>query len=260
MPSIYETIDKFSGLITIKQAMSLDTESEVSDRSKTNSLEGKILSVDEILQLSNPNTDKNTPDAFTLNVLGTVYRIFNPTRIKTIKGETDRRYIVLGTEGSTIQLNLIGNSSDYIDSNYITRGDKVIIKNLLFNTYKNMLYSTKNTSIRKTETSDLPVLTLSEHMNTQKNIDITGKITEISVIRHLKQENKEITVSDFMIVNSASSIRVSAWGSSALMTERMSVNQYVRIEFCNVIERNGSLEIQANDISRILILNTKTGG
>ena len=96
-------------------------------------------------------------------------------------------------------------------------------------------------------------------MDTKKNIDIIGKVTEISVIRYLKQQNKDITVSDFMIVNSASSIRVSAWGSSALITERMSVNQYVRIEFCNIIERNDLLEIQANDISRILILKTNTG-
>jgi hypothetical protein len=86
-----------------------------------------------------------------------------------------------------------------------------------------------------------------------RNIDIIGKVVEISPIRHVSAlSGGAIAVSGCVLSDLSSTVGVSLWGSSALATASMHVNGFAKIEFCSARVRNEKMEVYASDLSRVV--------
>ncbi len=246
---VTDVLDSYGGMISRKQAQELSAGAGArSERDVTN--------VSAFLEYVNAKSDnrlvrENAESAYTVNIQDRIYRIFNPMEY----GKQKRRTIVLGSEGATIRMVLRGKLVDFIDSNVFERGDIVLIRNAAYDPQRNWLTGIYNTMINKIMPSPLqPITDFSQLHEGMKNIDILGKITEIGPIRYVNRLTGEgrIAVSDCMLSDLEKSISASLWGSSALMTSKLTVNDYVKIEFCNVVSRNSNMELYANDLSRIV--------
>src|SRR5208283_4668204 len=89
-----------------------------------------------------------------------------------------------------------------------------------------------------------------------KNFDIIGKVIEIGPLRHVNGLGAgQTAVSDCVITDMKTSVGVSMWGSSAIETTRIKVNDFVKMEFCSARMRNDSITLYASDLSRIVANN-----
>jgi hypothetical protein len=88
-----------------------------------------------------------------------------------------------------------------------------------------------------------------------KNIDIIGKVVEISPIRHVSalSNGDAIAVAGCVLSDLSNTVGVSLWESSALATASMHVNGFAKIEFCSSRVRNEKIEVYANNLSRVVV-------
>jgi len=249
MSATEELIDKYSGMITTKQAESI-IENNAGDDS------GKIpetISVKSLLEFLN---NKNSALGIrTVNVQDYIYRIFNPFTYSYSNRQGKSRSLVLGSEGSTIKLNLAGKASDFIDIGKFERGDLVLMKNLLLDSTGSELNSGSSTIISRINPAPARS-TISDYSLLKeglKNIDVLGKLIEMNPIRYINSSDGsgQIAVTDCVISDMNNTANVSLWESSALATAGMNVNDFIKIEFCSVRFRN-RIEIYASNLSRIV--------
>ncbi len=254
MGGVEDVIDGFSGFVTRRQALSMSMSDSPSAKSQRQGMSPGSSSTVSVQGLIDRAYLHDHQDA-TVDIKDIVYRIFNPSRIKTIKGETDRRIVVLGREGATLPLSLIGSSSDFMDAERIERGDSVVARNLVLSPEKDMLYGTGSTAIVRTAKSmDGPVSVSDISSVSSKYVDVVGKVTEIDQIRYIKKESRVITASACTITDSKESVRISLFGSSATYISNMPVSRYMKVEFCRISDREGTRSLIADSYSRILKL------
>jgi hypothetical protein len=262
MSAIEDVIEKFSGFITKEQAEYL---LKISAASPTGSLigsSGSEISAKDILNyLSQLKTlrkqdDDNSLNPITVNVKDHVYRIFNPvTFLNKSSAPTTTRKIILGEEGSTIILNLAGKLSDLIDLNAFERGDIITVKNVAIDRVADQLKSTVNTEINRVSQSKIrSIADYSLVVSDMHKIDIFGRVLEITPVKHIVRlgNSGNIAVASCTITDSSKVLDVSFWGSSALMTEKIKTNDFVKLEFCHVKVKEEKISIQVNDDSRVL--------
>ncbi len=275
-----EIMDKFYGMISksiaikimkgellIQQDNKLDNQKDNANSNKINKIAlDDTTDVKSIIEFINTKRSKilsgfdnkenmQNEESYIVNVEDEVYRIFNAAPTKNSK--IIRRTIVLGHEGSSINLIVHNKLSDFVDVNSIERGDTILVKGAKLDIKQSMLFDQKNTLILKLLPSKHKIYNITELNENMRNIDVIGRVTEISPIKYVNGlGNDQIAVANCIISLNKESINVSLWGSSALATAKMNLNNYIKIEFCNVRKRADKLEIIANDYSRVLINNT----
>lgn len=263
----YELImDKFSGMISKEDAIKI-MNGEISLNLEENNEQPKIQKqqINDITDVRSTiafiNTKKTTLNAndknttnYIVDIKDVVYRIFNPMESKLKKGI--KRTIVLGYEGSTINLVVHNKLSDFIDVNAIERGDTIFIRNAVLDIKQSLLYDQKNTIISKISPTNNKIYAVSELSAGMRGVDVIGRITEIGTIKYVSAlGNDQVAVASAKLSLNNVSVDVSLWGSSALATTRMNLNDFVKIEFCNVRSKFDKLEIIANDYSRVFSSN-----
>jgi hypothetical protein len=259
MVSVSDVIDSYDGMITKAQAAAIvDNSNGIAGKQGTEDITTiKALSefFSMIVKQNMPLLGKQSSKAYKTNIQDHIYRIFNPVEYALNGRQNVKRTIVLGSEGSTMKFNIKGKLSDFIDSNAFERGDMVIVKNAVLDTSTGELSSISSTMINKVMPSTIiPIYDYSTLKEGMKNIDIVGKILELGPIRYVNKlsGSGQIAVVDCMLSNMSDTIKASLWGSSATITAKFNVGDFMKIEFCNVIKRNNSLEIYASDLSRVV--------
>ncbi|MGC8572116.1 MAG: hypothetical protein ACP5RI_01465 [Candidatus Micrarchaeia archaeon] len=267
-------MDKFYGMISKKTALKImkgelsiqpdaDNQNIIAKDTQKNQL-NDTTDVRNIVEFINTqrnkikvlNTTENAqnPESYIVNIEDEVYRVFNSTPTKNTK--IIRRTIVLGHEGSSINLIVHNKLSDFIDVNDIERGDTILVRRAKLDIKQAMLFDQKNTIISKISPSKQKTYLISELDENMKGIDVIGRVTEISPIKYVAGlGNEQIAVANCIISMNKESVNVSLWGSSALATAKMNLNDYIKIEFCNVRKKFDKLEVIANDYSRVLVNN-----
>ncbi len=248
--SIDETMDAHFGMISREQAASISGAEDDTAGGKLGT--NDIATSRALLEFIAANRD-STQQAYAVNVKDRVYRIFNPLR----RGDRPESYrtVVLGSEGSTIQMRASGGISDYIDSAAVCRGDLVFVKGAVLDMKSESLAVSRRTLLTKLASSAVPAVSdFSALREGQRNIDVVGRVTEIGQIRNVAKLGGDgnVAVSDCILSDGAGTLRVSMWESSAAATSSMRINSTVRIEFCSVRLRNGETELYASDLSRVL--------
>ncbi len=267
MPGINDIIDGLSGMITREQAKVLLDKSLAQKLDLVNDkLPEDLITAVGLLEFVEMNQKRGAQgvrsiDAFTVNLRDSVYRIFNPASYSAQGASNERRTVVLGTEGFTIKLSL-RRLSALIDSGAFERGDTVLVSNALLDMQNCELKEGKNTSIRRLAPTKLEsVIDYSVLTEGMKNIDIIGKVTEVSPMRHVAalSNGSTIAVAGCVISDLSNTITVSLWESAALATTNMHVNDFVKIEFCSIRTRNEKLEVYANNLSRVVVSKSFSG-
>ena len=257
MSDIESVIDKFSGFITKDQAEYILNGGQSNMKSKHRS----DMSVREVLELIAAGVDNKSiqdSDADTVNTVSIkdqIYRIFNHNITRVGGKEIVRRIVVLGGEGSTIPLNLSEKLSRFVDLGAMERGDYVLVRNAFVDMQKSELRSLQNTSISRVTPSIMKVVTdYSSITEEMRGIDVLGKIIEIGPIKYVNRlgNRNQIAISSCTITDSRSSIEVSCWGSCAISTANLKINDTVKLEFCDARARDGKIQVYANDNSRIV--------
>jgi hypothetical protein len=260
-----KVVDKFSGFITKEQAeYIMKAESDPQSRQFTESRKS-AMSVKELLSSFQSNNSQKplASEEYLVNVKDTIYRIFNPVSVNARGRETTKRIVILGEEGSTIVLNLKDKLSEFIDINTFERGDMVIVNNVLLDSATGELKSTQNSVINRVSPSKCATITdYSNIKNELRKVDILARIVEISPIKHVTRLGKagRIAVASCVVTDSVNLIDASFWGSSAITTAKISPNDVVKVEFCDIRMRDGAMQIYVNDDSRVLVsgsLSTK---
>ncbi len=258
-------VEKFSGFITKEQA-----EKILKDDNAFNSdvfAPKKTTNVKQILDyLGKERNEKDEnavmENARAFNVRDRIYRIFNPSTVNAGGRETTRRKVVLGEEGSTMQLNLRDNLSDFMDINAFERGDTVSVNNVLID-HKNIeLISGYGTAINRISPSKIAAITdYSAVKEEMRKVDVIGRLVEISPIRHVSRlgASGQMAVASCTITDTMNIVDVSLWGSSAIKSAALKTNDFIKIEFCDIKSREGKLQVYANDYSRILSSNALSG-
>ncbi|MGC8688348.1 MAG: hypothetical protein ACP5RQ_03050 [Candidatus Micrarchaeia archaeon] len=267
----YELImDKFSGMISkevaikiMKGEIPIDIDNNLSTKQKKRI--NNINSTSDITDVRNTiefiNTKRNImigdnkeEGNYIIDIKDVVYRIFNPQESKLKKGI--KRTLVLGYEGATINFVVHNKLSDFIDVNIIERGDTIFIRKALLDIKQNLLYDQKSTLISKIAPTTNKIYVVSELSTGMRGIDVIGRITEIGAIKYVSGlGNEQVAVASAKLSLNDKSVDVSLWGSSALATTKMNLNDFVKIEFCNVRNKFDKLEIIANDYSRVFASN-----
>lgn len=245
MQTVNEIIDSYSGMITRGQATALVDGSP-----------DMILNVSGLLDfIKLSRNKKDRKDTYTVSVEDKVYRVFNEVRYKSGLGESCRRTVTLGSEGTTINITLSGALSDQIDTSAIERGDKVMIKDASLVTVREELNGDKLTTIPKVGRSSSGIIDYSRITSDLKNIDIVGKVTEIGTLQYVNQLGRtgQVPVASCRITDMKNTADVALWGSCALLAARINVNDFIKIEFCSAYLSNSIVRIQASDLSRVLI-------
>ncbi len=262
-----ELFDRYSGMVTEEQIAraisanaSADTQpaeaAERLSRTDARAVADFIFSRNQKAAVAAADSDTERR-VYYADVEDVVYRIFNMTTFRTKDNrEVNLRIVVLGLEGGTVRFVARGALANYIDAQGLERGDRILIKNALIDMARGELKSLAGTTIVKMAVSDSSFVHVSEIVREMKNVDVIGRVASIYPIRYINKENgSSVAVSRITIADSGGSLDASLWGSSAMVTAAMNANDYVKLEFCNVRERYGRLEIYANDLSRVLVNN-----
>ena len=252
VPTAEEVMDRFSGMITKDQAAALAGK-EVAEKP----VSSDVINVDALLQFISMKRDSQPASAnpYSVNVQDYLYRIFNPVMRAVGNRQVSRRYVVLGREGCTIRLDLVGKLSEFIDINAFERQDLVVVKKALLDVSNGELVDGKGTMIsRIAPTRHETITDYSMLKDGARNVDVIGRVVEIGPVRHVSglSANGQVAVSDCVLTDMDMPVSASLWGSSAIATTRMKVNDFVKMEFCNARVRNGSMELYANDLSRVV--------
>ncbi len=267
MPEIEDIMDGLSGMITREQAKELLNKSSAANLSAADTSPDKppedITNVVGVLEFVEMHRKRGMlgglgADVFTVNLRDSVYRIFNPTSYAHQGVQAERRAVVLGTEGFTIKL-VLRRLSLLIDSGAFERGDTIHVSNVLLDMQNCELKEGKNTSVRRIAPTRLEsVIDYAVLTEGMKNIDVIGKVVEVSQIRRIDalSSSATIAVADCVISDRNSQINVSMWESSALASSNIHANDFVKIEFCSTRIRNGKLELYAGNLSRIVVSKT----
>jgi hypothetical protein len=260
MPGIEDVMDSLSGMITRKQAKALlerggahaTAPDPPHDRSED------ITNVVGLLEFVDMNRKRGArgvagTDAFTVDLRDSIYRIFNPASYPRQSAQAERRTVVLGTEGFTIKLGLRGLSA-LMDSGAFERGDTVLVSNALLDLQNCELKEGKGTSMRRVSPTKLEsVVDYSVLTDGMRNIDIIGKVVEVSPVRHVSAlSGGTIAVADCMISDLSHTVGVSLWESSALAAASLHVNDFIKVEFCGARVRNEKMEVYAGNLSRVV--------
>lgn len=262
-----ELVDRFSGMITKRQAEKLSGDNEISESEKDRRPKKSfdVTNTAGVLEFINMELKSSAPrilvgeekkEKYLVNIQDYIYRIFNPLSYGSGERNTNKRTAVLGREGLTINLTLRDRISDFIDINVFERGDLVLVKNARIDLVSGGLLGISNTTINKI----MPVPfngTINDYSFLragQRNVDVIGKVLEIGPIRYVSRlgGSGQTAVADCVLTDLKDSVNVSMWGSSAIQTAKMNINDILKIEFCNARTRNDRLEIFANDLSRVI--------
>ncbi len=258
MQNAEEIIDRYSGMITRSMAESMasspDSESEIkADSARRND----TTDAAGIIQFAGMKRKvgmslNRSEDAYTVNVEDTVYRVFNSGD----RGKGIRRDIVIGREGATIRIILHGKIAEQIDTEKVCRGDKVLIRNVVLDPATMDLESRPDTSLMMTTQAKAKTVPLQELREGMKNVDISGKLAEVGILKQVSKlsGNGTVAVVNCTIRDADSPVSLILWESSANIASKMVPNDTVRIEFCSVRSKNGLIEIVANEYSRVLKL------
>lgn len=252
MPSVDDVIEGYSGMITHEQAKKLLESFSSQAQSDVTNAVGllEFIGMNRRQQRVEPSSG-----IFIVNIRDIIYRIFNPIVSQSLGVQTERRSVALGAEGFTVRLNLHGKLSEFMDIAAFERGDTMLARSAFVDIQNGELKDGRSTAIRKiassTQESVIDYSVLTEGM---KNIDVVGKVVELSPIRHVSalSGNSAIPVTDCVLSDLGSTINVSMWESSALAAAKLHANDFVKIEFCSTRMRNGQVEIYANNLSRVL--------
>jgi hypothetical protein len=206
------------------------------------------------IKVNRQRKPENAERHFIVDVEDTIYRVFNPVQYTQGAQGKSRRTVVIGSEPSTFNITFFGKFSEYIDIGKIERGDTVLIRNLSLDISSDSLYTSPSTSISRIKPSSSGITDLSSIKDGSRNIEVIGRVTELGPIRYVAKLSGQgqVAVADCKLSDKNTTIAASLWGSSALQTAKIGINDYVKIEFCSAVERNGGVEIYANDISRVL--------
>ena len=254
MENIDSVINSHYGMITSAQATEI--------ASKNNSLLSKehidVQGINDFLKMQTHQSSllKDSKGGnYNVIIEDKIYRIFEDFDNIDDNKKKNKRTIILGREGNTIALKLSEKFSKIIDINGFERGDIISARNVLLDIIHNELIAIPTTVLTRIFPSDSGIKNYDELIEGMKNIDVIGNIIEIGPIRYVNKINSNdlIGISSCVISNTYKTFNVSLWGRAALKTAAMNVNDTIKIEFCSIKKRNNTLEIYANDLSRILI-------
>ncbi|MGC8669576.1 MAG: hypothetical protein ACP5TL_00265 [Candidatus Micrarchaeia archaeon] len=251
-------IDRYGGMISRAKAQEIQAEQSGEDKKRF----ADFTNIAALLDFIDTKGIKNAGNllgergnqTYSINIQDRIYRIFNPISYTLNNKVQQKRTIVLGSEGATIKFIVKGRLSEFIDNNAFERGDTVIIKNAILDSSMELV-SSQNTMINKIMPApETAIVDYSKLYEGMRNIDIIGKFIEIGPVRYVNRLGGEdkVAVSDSVITDLENSVSASLWGSSALATSKIGVNEFVKIEFCSVVPKNGTVSIYANDLSRVV--------
>jgi hypothetical protein len=255
MSTAEEVMDRFSGMITREQAAALESGGDPDEAACS-----RAMDVDSLLRFIDRKRAAGplsgaVAGLCTVNVQDYVYRIFNPITRTAGSRQVSSRSVVLGREGRTMTLSLIGKLSEFIDIDAFERQDLIAVDNALLGLEKGELVDGRGTLISRIAPAQNSAITdYSRLKEGLRNIDVIGKIIEIGPVRYVNMLNRgrQIAVSDCVLTDLDIPVSASLWGSSAIATTRIKVNDFVKMEFCNARMRDGSLELYAGELSRVV--------
>ncbi|MEM0201966.1 MAG: hypothetical protein QXR73_02220 [Candidatus Micrarchaeaceae archaeon] len=248
-----DIIDGFDGLLTKEQADRLYSESKAHPATKEETVTARYINT--LMEPGATGILKGL-EKEKLDIKDEIYRIFNPVKKNFNNSITVSRILVLGKEGSTVNVLLNGKISDIIDAGYFLRGDTIIITKLTLDIRKSLLRSTQKTSIKRITAASNNIKDLSLLIPGMKNINIAGVAIEAGPIKITQASSAKKLASTYLILSNAkTSVRVVCTGSSAETASKLPLNSKVRIEFCDVSSNKGATEVHAGDLSRIAVLS-----
>lgn len=264
MSAAEDLLEELSGMISRSDAELLAESAEQmkGETQRSDIRANDVTDVAELLEFANANSVVRTPFIeeqktveYIVNVKDRLYRVFNQVDYDYRNGKGVKRELVLGREGKTARLTLFNNFSRLIDAAPFERGDTVLVRNAVLNVGNGTLKSTSRTVLLRVSPSGSGITNFSLLKGGERNIDIIGKVVEIYPIRYVNRLDAEgqIGVANCVISDMSESMNVAMWGSSALATININVNDAVKIEFCSVRIRNDVKEVYATDTSRILV-------
>ncbi len=246
MQSADDVLDSFAGMITREQASAIANGGDLQSNSD------RCISVEGALEfIKAVRGAKESADAakiYTVNLEDIVYRIFNEV------GDTSRRTVTLGREGSTINIAVSDRLSSAIDERGFERGDLVSVIGASLDILGERLVGTKSTTIVRMRRSRSGVTDFSTLKDGDRNIDIIGRVAELGQLRSVSRlGGGSVAAADCRISGREGSAEVTLWGSNALLTRNMHVGDFIKIEFCSVRSTEPKLQVNANELSRVLI-------
>ncbi|MCL4404655.1 hypothetical protein M1583_01535 [Candidatus Marsarchaeota archaeon] len=253
MKNTKDIIDGFDGLLTREQASRIYSEYKDATAQK-----GIPLNADAVSRMLH-NSANGIVEGLArskIDVMDKVYRVFNPVTRSFGEKKTVSRFIILGEEGNTINIILSKKASESIDREKIGRGCVVALKSLMIDLKSSTLKSTTSTKVLKVLESNSGINNFSKISSSKHSIDVIGTIVEASPLKRIATANgrNDLPVSHILLSDGKVALKVVCFGLPAMQLKDTPLNSKIKLEFCNTREKKGTIELYADDTSRVLVL------
>jgi hypothetical protein len=259
MSDAEDVLDRFSGMISIEHASKIASgRSTKENKSDSDPGGAKVSDTTEILSfIESAKKSKNDglkDSNYVVDLEDEIYRVFNPKGFNGVQSNQNRRVIVMGKAGNTIKLNLFDKLSEVLDSKPYERGEKVLVKNAAIDVALGELHALRNTSLSSVSASNGGITDFSAINEGDRNIDVIGRIVEISQMRYTTGLRGEKVAFSSCVLTDSNNSRIEAYllGYCALVAEKIRLHSPVKLEFCSARSLNGHITINAGDLSRLV--------
>lgn len=252
-----DVLEGMSGMITMDQANAIASGSlgDPNILLKGRNAEASAGDLAALFENAKANTQISSMLPERITIADKIYRVFNPISYQAGNISKERRVVILGSEGATVEINLFGKHSEMADLIPLERGDRVLFKNLSISKDNMAISTNSSSSLNRLEVSKIKVISDFSSINEDtKNVDIVFRVVEIGAIRHIERINRsgQIAVCECAVSDGALVANASFWGSSAIATARMKLNSAIKLEFASVKDVKGTKLITANEYSRVI--------
>ena len=240
--AIKHILVEHSGMITKKMA------GDILEKRRSNEIPLR-MTIGELLS-------GDLPESQSVEVDARINRIFNKAVFSRDGRQRLRRSMVIGDGRHGVAVTLWDKYAEMADLMPLERGDRIHAENLRVRhgAYGVELATRPDTYIRRISPSRTCIIDFSLLAAGGRDLDVEGRVVSVGAVRRFRGlGGAEGSVSDAELTDGNISVRLVMWGSSSNMSTQMSPNDLVKAEFAYAKPSDGGLEVNAGDVSRILV-------
>ncbi|MEM3661290.1 MAG: hypothetical protein QXG73_00440 [Candidatus Micrarchaeaceae archaeon] len=210
-------------------------------------------------RISASSVPENIAEGSVVDLDGKVIKVLNKTAVQGGGAGNYFRLMLLGEERNPVRVVLWRKYADLVDNMLIERNDNILAKALSVKKWQDSteFSTTSATFFFRTKPALGGISDFSQLSSGMKNIDIIAKLLSIGSVHYFTDlKSRQRGVVRCAITDGAIEMPLVLWGLSSGYAAVLHPGNYIKVEYASVKNGNASLEIHADDYSRILASDT----
>ncbi|MEM3237166.1 MAG: hypothetical protein QXT89_02515 [Candidatus Micrarchaeaceae archaeon] len=210
-------------------------------------------------KISASNVPGDLAEGSIVDLEGSVLKVLNKSAVQVGKAENYFRLMLLGSDKNPVRVVLWRKYADLVDNMLIERGDSILAKSLSVKKWQGSteFSTTSATFFFKIKPALGGISDFSKLDPSMRNVDIIAKLLSIGSVHYFMDlKSRQRGVARCTVTDGSMELPLVLWGISSNYASSLHPGNYIKIEYAAVKKTNISLEIHADDYSRILASST----